>query len=53
VRGALPGRQAARVQRDDLVVETREAPSVLADQHRVEAPVTITRNRQFQLARIR
>jgi hypothetical protein len=37
----------------DFVVETREAPSVLADQHRVEAPVTITGNRQFQFARIR
>src|SRR6202030_1631947 len=49
----LPGRQAARVKRDDLVVETREAPSILADQHWVEAPMTITRNRQFQFAGIR
>ena len=53
MRRDLSRRHPARVQRDDLVVETREAPSILADQHRVKAPMTIARYRQLQFAGIR
>jgi len=49
----LTRRHPARVQCDDLVVEAGKPPPVLADQHRVEAPVPIARNRQLQLARVR
>ena len=37
----LPRRHAAGVHGDDLVVESGEAPLVLADQHRLEAPLTV------------
>ena len=39
---------AARVERDDLVVEAGKAPPVLGDQRRIEAAVPIARNRQLQ-----
>jgi hypothetical protein len=50
--GDLAGGHPARVQRDDLVVEAREPPPVLADQHRVEAPLTIARDRKLQPAAV-
>src|SRR6185312_8496454 len=50
VLGDLARRHPARIQGDDLLVEAGQAPPILADQHRVEAPLAIPRDRQLQLA---
>jgi hypothetical protein len=48
----LTGAHATRVERDDLLVEAREAALVLGDELRIEAPVTIARNRQLEFATV-
>ncbi len=42
----VAGAHATRVQRQDLLVEPRKAPLVLADQRRVEAPLAVAGNIQ-------
>src|SRR5574343_567125 len=46
----LAHRHAARVQGDDVLVETREAPLVFGNQQRLEAAVTVTRHLDAQRA---
>src|SRR5271166_3241563 len=46
----LPHRQAARIQRHDLVVEAGKAPRVLGNQQRLEAAVAVARRLDPHLA---
>ena len=48
----LAGAHAARVHRDDLVVEPRKPALVLGDQLRIEARLAVARHRQLDLAGI-
>jgi len=45
-----PGAHAAGVERDDLIVETREAAAVLVDQGRVETAMAIAWNGRLERA---
>src|SRR5947209_8527830 len=47
MRFDIPRAQAARVHRDDLVLEATPAPLVLRHDLRLEAPVSIPRHRDF------
>ena len=46
----LTGAHAARVERDHLVVETRQPALVFADQHRIKARLAVARNGDLDLA---
>jgi hypothetical protein len=50
VRLDVPGGHASGVERDDLLVEPREAPLVLGDQRRLEPTLATAGNRQLELA---
>ena len=48
--GYLTRAHAARIHRDNLVIEPGEPPLVLGDQLRIEAALTVTRNVDIDLA---
>jgi len=48
----LAGAHAARIHRNDLVVEPRKPPLVLGDQLRIETRPTVPRHRQLDLASV-